>query len=388
MLIHRPILRHTILNRSFNHFKSTFKPFSTSSFLQNYIQSNKSPKTTRTTNVQKLRRTKRIGNGNGRNNGSNGGFHKPSFLHEIRNQQHLQIKPCTTFTTCESYDFDKILNDQNNNGLEIRNLIPNEILYFKFEKEYDVLILSNGSIVVWGMDESNVETKILPLLKPYMTSLYPFPESEDMDYLEVSSDTLNRHDDLLSSSSSYLEEDIIVINAQDNEQQLLDKAAFSSGLSRSTRLAIIENALERHILQTRKLSEHLSQGKKINLSEKELLKSTGRLFLLRGKLNLYSELIEIPDLYWSEPNLEKIYRQISNNLDISPRISILNKKLDYATDESRALMSTLTDEKSTRLEWIIIYLIMIEVCFEIFHFYERFTDSKEKKELVKELKEK
>ncbi len=361
-MINRLIFRQSILRPSFKPFT---RPISSTSFRLNSYQT-KAPKTTRTTNVQKLRRTKKRIPTNQSNH------QKVSFISEIKNQQSL--KPCTTFTTCESYDFDKILE---NNHLQAQILIPNEILYFKYDKEHDVLILSNGSLVVWGLDESNVEKKILPLLKSYMVSLYPFPESEDMDYVET--DQLE--------SSSYLDEDTIVINSSDSEQQLLDKAAFSSGLSRSTRLAIIENALERHISQTRKMSEHLSMGKKLNLTEKELLKSTGRLFLLRGKLNLYSELIEIPDLYWSEPNLEKIYRQISNNLDISPRISILNKKLDYATDESRALMSTLNEEKSTRLEWIIIYLIMIEVCFEIFHFYERFTDAKEKDQLFKELKE-
>lgn len=348
----RLIMRQQCLkltNRSF------IRPLSTSSVFLNSIQS-KTPKTTRSTNPQKLRRTKKIPNRR---------QEEVSFIEQIKNQQ--MIKPCTTFTTCESYDFDKILST--NNNLQIQVLIPNEILHFTYEKENDVLVLSNGSIVVWGLDESNVEKKILPLLEEYMVSVYPFPESEDMDYVET---------DQLDST---LEEDIIVINSVDHEQEMLDKAAFSSGLSRSTRLAIIETSLERHISQTRKLSENLSVGKKLNLTEKELLRSTGRLFLLRGKLNLYSELIEIPDLYWSEPNLEKIYRQISSNLDITPRISILNKKLDYATDESRALMSTLNDEKGTRLEMIIIYLIMIEVCFEIFHFYERYVDQQEIKSL-------
>lgn len=343
---------------------SFIRTISTSFPCLNSIQS-KTPKTTRTTNAQKLRRTKK------RIPPHQNLQHEP-LIDPLKTQQ--SVKPCTTFTVCESYDFDKILE---NDHLNAQVLIPNEILYLKFEKKHDVLISCNGSLVVWGMDESNVEKKVLPLLESYMVSSYPYHESEDMDYVET--DQLD--------SSSYLDEDTIVINSKDTEQGLLDKAAFSSGLSRSTRLAIIENSLERHISETRKMSENLSIGKKLNLTEKELLKSTGRLFLLRGKLNLYSELIEIPDLYWSEPNLEKIYRQISNNLDISPRISILNKKLDYATDESRALMATLNEEKSTRLEWIIIYLIMIEVCFEVFHFYERFTDVKEKQVLVNELKE-
>jgi uncharacterized Rmd1/YagE family protein len=266
----------------------------------------------------------------------------------------------TTLTACEQYDLGKIL-DRNTLGVQV--LIPDEILYFKYNDTNDVLILENGTVVGWGVDEETMETMILPLFNDAMITRYGYPESEDMDFLEVKE----------TEEESHLITETIVINTDQKDQELLDKAAFSSGLSRSTRLAILENALERHIAQTRKITENLSLGKKLSITEKDLLRSTGRLFLLRGKLNLYSELIEIPDLYWSEPHLERIYRAVSNILDITPRISILNKKLDYATDESRALMQTLNEEKGTRLEWIIIILIMIEVCFETFHFYERYV---------------
>ncbi|CCH45215.1 hypothetical protein BN7_4796 [Wickerhamomyces ciferrii] len=356
-----PLRTNTFIPRLF----STNIPKFNNSTNSNFNNFSKTPKTSRNTTSQSFRKAKR--NAQNKYKYNNDSSKRSNFIEELKNQQTIQ--PCTTFTTSESYDFDKMLKSFNN-GIQLSVIVPNEILYFKFEKTHDVFILIDGSVVVWGMDESNVEKKILPLFKKFEKSSYENPESEDMDYIETK--------DLHDEQNSYLEEDIIVINSLDKDQDLLDKAAFSSGLSRSTRLAILENSLERHILQTRKMSEHLSIGKKLTVTEKELLRSTGRLFLLRGKLNLYSELIGIPDLYWSEPNLEKIYRQISNNLDISQRISILNKKLDYATEESRALMSTLNEEKSTRLEWIIIYLIMIEVCFEIFHFYERYSDYKEK----------
>jgi uncharacterized Rmd1/YagE family protein len=224
------------------------------------------------------------------------------------------------------------------------------------------LILENGSVVGWGIQEDELKRQILPLLRDAMVRTYEFPESEDMDFMEVSS----------PDEKSHIVEEVLVINTFDKEQELLDKAAFSSGLSRSTRLAVLENALERHISKTRKITEALSKGENIKITEHELLRSTGELFLLRGKLNLYSELIEVPDLYWSEPTLEKLYKMTSSILDIAPRIGILNKKLDYCTDESRALLGTLSEKKGTRLEWIIIILIMIEVCFEMFHFYEKY----------------
>lgn len=277
-----------------------------------------------------------------------------------------EFQPCTTLTSCEKYDLNSIKKLDN---FKVNELIPNSILHFKYKNDVDVLVLETGSVVGWGIEEDEIKDSILPSLKSSMITPYKYPESEDMDFFEINS----------SDEESHIVGEVFVINTFDKDQALLDKAAFSSGLSRSARLAVLENALERRINQTRKITESLSKGESIKITEEELLKSIGELFLLRGKLNLYSELIEIPDLYWSEPTLEKIYKITSNILDISPRIAILNKKLDYCTDESRALLSSLSEKKGTRLEWIIIILIMIEVCFEIFHFYEKYEERLERK---------
>lgn len=293
----------------------------------------------------------------------------------------LKIKPCTTITTGESYNLTLVIRILNSLGYNPVSLIPDEIVSFKYlhnGHRGDIMVLGqNGSVVSWGFDETCLTENILPLISPARVNpLAPKQfESEDMDYVELENSieleqlksVTHKIDD-----GSFIEGDLIVINSTDSEQGLLDKAAFSSGMSRSTRLAVLEGALETHIEKTREFTELLSIGKKLNLTESDVLKYTGRLFLMRGKLNLYSELIETPDLYWSEPQLEKIYKQISKNLDIHPRITILNTKLDYATDESRALMAVLNEKKSTRLEWIIIYLITIEVCFELYHFYEKY----------------
>lgn len=291
-----------------------------------------------------------------------------------------RIKPVTAITAAERYDLNKTLDLLNKHGFQPVTLIPNEIVSFKYLHDGfrgDILVLAqNGSVVSWGFNENVLKTNILPLVsEARINSLEESQyESEDLDYVEIETgdDLEDFRGQYSMGDESIIENELILINGIDHDKGLLDKAAFSSGISRSTRLAVLEVTLDSHIEKTREFTESLSKGKKLNISEKAVLQSTGRLFLMRGKLNLYSELIETPDLYWSEPQLEKIYRQISRNLDIQPRISILNTKLDYATDESRALMAVLNEKKSTRLEWIIIYLITVEVCFELFHFYEKY----------------
>lgn len=293
---------------------------------------------------------------------------------------NFKVRSCTTITTSEKYDLFKVILLLNDQGLQPTNLIPGEIVTFKYTHDGDrgdVMILGqNGSIVSWGFDENTVLENILPLvssarMNPLDRQKY---ESEDIDYIELVTEedvAIIGLPSNIAREESFISEDLLVVNSTNRSLGLLDKAAFSSGISRSTFLAVLESALDEHITQSRVITETFSKGTQINLKEKHFLKSIGRLFLIRGKLNLYSELIETPDLYWSEPQLEKIFKNVSKYLDVTPRINILNSKLDYSTDESRALLAVFNEKKSTFLEWIIIYLIAFEVCFELYHYYEK-----------------
>ncbi|KAI5952878.1 hypothetical protein KGF54_003745 [Candida jiufengensis] len=289
-------------------------------------------------------------------------------------ESHLSI--VTSVTVGDSINFDKIQDDLNSkHNCEI--IVPEEVINIYVSPISNLMVLSNGTLVGWNLSEDKIIDKFLPNIVNSINSKYSEYESEEIDWIELK----QLPEQPLNNGSSYLHGEILVVQGLNPDKRLLDMAAFAIGLSRSTRLSILENQLDEFLTLTRNNSEILSLGKRITATEHDLLRITGRLFLLRGKLNLYSELIETPDLYWSEPDLEKIYNSVSKILDINSRISIMNRKLDYATEEQRAFLSVLNEKKSTRLEWIIILLIMIEVGFESFHFYEKYYEKGTTKDL-------
>ncbi|KAK6462250.1 hypothetical protein DFJ63DRAFT_335582 [Scheffersomyces coipomensis] len=285
-------------------------------------------------------------------------------------EKYLSI--VTSVTLGESIDLDKLFSAFIGYD-NVSVIIPDEVINIKINNK-DLMILSNGTVVGWNLTESEILQfhRNDKYFHHYIKDTYPEFESEEMDWIELDSIPPQFP---LNNGNSYLQGEIMVVQGQTPSKRILDKAAFAIGLSRSTRLSILENQFENHLLITKKNAEFLSKGNKIIMTESDFLKLTGELFLIRGKLNLYSELIETPDLYWSEPSLEKIYNSVSKILDIQSRISILNRKLDYATEEQRAFLGVLNEKKSTRLEWIIIILIMVEVGFESFHFYEKYSTS-------------
>ncbi|KAK9433592.1 hypothetical protein V1505DRAFT_361573 [Lipomyces doorenjongii] len=303
--------------------------------------------------------------------------------------QVTAVQLCVALTVADSYDLPKVLEIFHNQGhLQASILLPHEVTYAQYPlssgQKADAFVLSNGSIVTFGMTEIDT-IRLADELRPAEIRPYPVRESEDMDYVEFPDDQYepdnvdeesNRHHREENLQRSFVDGEIICIRGFD---RVLDKAAFASGLARSTKLAVLEMGLEKYLESIRDITDRLATGAKLPVHDgREVLKKTGELLTLRGNLNLYSELTETPDLYWSEPELETIYRAISKNLDIAPRIAILNKKLDYVSEVVSILKAHLSEEQSVRLEWMIIILIMVEVAFETSHFVERYFDWREK----------
>lgn len=163
------------------------------------------------------------------------------------------------------------------------------------------------------------------------------------------------------------------------------KIAFSSGLARSTKLAVLETMLGKYFESTRSIPKLLSEGTRLPFDREFTLKKTGELLELRAQLNHYSELTDsLPDIFWDsrhELGLEGYYDQVGKALDVGIRIKTLNEKMDYAQEIASILRTTMSEAHGIRLEWIIIILIAIEVCFELRRIWkEEWKEYKESRE--------
>ncbi len=174
---------------------------------------------------------------------------------------------------------------------------------------------------------------------------------------------------LFSCSTSIANEVIII---EDSENNSKEKLAFSNGLADSVKLGVLEVMLDEHIEKVKCIPQALMGRGEIPLSRREMLSLTGELLHFRAQLNLNSDLLDTPDIYWSEPKLEDLYIKISRTLETRRRIAILNKKLDYAKEMAQVLSDHLAENHGLKLEWGIIALIAVEVAFETIHLFEKF----------------
>lgn len=147
----------------------------------------------------------------------------------------------------------------------------------------------------------------------------------------------------------------------ENKNHLLEKYAFSDAMALSAKLGIWEKNLDEFTEKIEFISNDLSQGKHLKLKTEEVLKYLGELFTMRHVVNLHSNILDTPDFYWDRENLEQLYSQLYSHLSIGKRTRLFNERLNHCVDLMQILKQHLSDNKHTRLEWIIIGLITIEV---------------------------
>lgn len=213
----------------------------------------------------------------------------------------------------------------------------------------EVFIFSFGSTVCWGLAKDK-EQAIIDALLPF--SEHPLTEIETDEFTYIYGET-----------QKVVEDEIVLPNAD-----ILTKLALSQGIAQSVKLGTFENALQRTFNKTKQIPEDLAKYGKISLSKKEIRRKMGELFIERNSINLHADVLDIPEFFWEYPELEPLYRMIANYLDISTRVEILNQRLDVIHELFQMLDTELNHQHSSRLEWTIIILIVIEVVVSLSHY--------------------
>lgn len=157
------------------------------------------------------------------------------------------------------------------------------------------------------------------------------------------------------------------------DHDVLTKLACSHALAQSVKINSFEDTIQKTIDLTKDLPERLSEHGKISLSGKEIRRMMGRLFIDRHSINLHQELLDTPEFFWEHSDLEPTYNLVAHYLDRERRVNVLNQRLTVLKELFDMLNDEVNHKHSSRLEWTIIWLIVIEVVLvlskDVFHFF-------------------
>ncbi|MCX6989644.1 MAG: RMD1 family protein [Chlamydiae bacterium] len=254
---------------------------------------------------------------------------------------------CTCYCTASSFDIPRLF--QSLIALGPAQLFR-DVVHVQIREERkikgDVFYFSYGAIVCWGFSDAE-EKEILATTKEF--------EKEPNPKIELDEFSFGFGDNMR------IEEDEILLQ----NKNTLTKLAVSHGLAQSVKLTTFEELIQKTIDTTKHLPSELAIKGKIPLSRKQISKKMGELFIERNFINLHSEILDTPEFFWDYPELEPFYRKTAHYLDVTKRVEVLNKRLNVVHELFEILSEELNHQHSSRLEWTIIVLIVIEVILAV-----------------------
>jgi len=255
-------------------------------------------------------------------------------------------------------------------------------------------VFANGTLVVWSADADAIQT-VLSSVRPFARLPVPqaWTESEqmavrwDLDSMSSPLDDAGDGDAESNASASPPATDdaaldavmdraaaaraspaarvvgeTLVFNAHASDAAILaGQLAFSHALARSAKVSYFEERVDRMSEQLKEVPDELIRPSGYASKRTSTALHMREIMAVRSTIHLHANLLEIPDVCWEDPQLERYYEALAAHLDLDSRVAHLNRRLDFSHDLVDLLRTELQHEYSIRLEKLIIILIAIEV---------------------------
>lgn len=220
-----------------------------------------------------------------------------------------------------------------------------EVIHLAHQTDSHCFIFPYGSLVFWNVPKETTE-RLLEEWRPF-----------EKEPVEREIDEFSYH----YGPAAKIADDEITLP----DEEVLTKLAISHGIAQSVKLNSFETSILKTFQNTRSIPSELAKNGKISLSRREIRKKMGEIFIERARINLHVDALDLPEFFWEYPELEPYYKMITNYLDVQTRVEVLNKRLAIIHELFEVLGSELNHQHSSRLEMVIILLIVIEVAISL-----------------------
>jgi uncharacterized Rmd1/YagE family protein len=239
-------------------------------------------------------------------------------------------------------------------GLERSDVINTVPLAFRVGKGYAVLF-RYGVAVLIGLSPIE-EDETLRGLKPRIVGRFDKFEDEAA-MIEVAPG----HDDQIPPGGP--------IQVKDLSPQRL--VVIADVLAKNVALARGEREVSRVFDVIEPLAANLAKSGRTPVARREMLRIIGQALLVRHRMTGRAEIEEKPDLLWDRWDLERLHARLVDEYELNERSVALSRKLEVVGETARGLTDLIDASRSTRLEIMIVALIVIEVIFTMYELFFR-----------------
>ncbi|XP_045503703.1 required for meiotic nuclear division protein 1 homolog [Colias croceus] len=295
--------------------------------------------------------------------------YKKAVLEEVSQKEGHFLT--LAYATADSYDLKGLkealiqqkLYEPGTLKTEVGDVMVANAVYTIGDEPRQIIFFKEGAVVFWNCTELEAKN-VLDFIRPFETESYPREvvnkEREVMTYFYQP-----------NLKKCHLQESCFALVP--NGENSLEIYTFSHAMAQSARLGAWEARLETLAASIRSHTVLMETEGAARVDKKEVVRKLGELFSLRHRLTVESDLLDTPDFYWEEETLERLYSNTVAYFTIPRRTRVLNDRLSHCVELLELLSSWAADRHHVRLEWMVIALILAEVCFELLHCFERYV---------------
>ncbi|KAG0316897.1 hypothetical protein BGZ99_006619 [Dissophora globulifera] len=215
------------------------------------------------------------------------------------------------------------------------------------ESMSELFFFDYGVTVIWGMSELE-ESRLLQEISRF--------EEEKLDEEDVETEEFSYHYN--SEYQPKIYNDVITLKSPGN---YMIKLTISHAIAQSVKMTLFEGLIENTINATKDIPQTMAETGKVPMSRNAISKKIGQLFIMRINVNLVSNILDTPEIFWSEPSYQPLYSAIRGYLEIGQRVELLNQRTLVISDLLDMLKEHLNSSHGEQLEWIVIVLIFFEI---------------------------
>jgi uncharacterized Rmd1/YagE family protein len=225
-----------------------------------------------------------------------------------------------------------------------------EVFYAREEIERYLYVFDYG-VVVFANYDAVAKSEFIQFVKNYATTLVDLDLSEQY--------RINTDEKLLKV---LVKNDYVTVPRIDSS--LLRIIMLNVG--QSVALDYYEMLTNDLITSSKHYILELEQHGKLSISKTNLLKYIGKVLNVKNSIvdNLY--ILDDPNLVWDNEELNLLNRQLKLNFDINTRFKDLDYRLQIVENNLTLFTDVLNVRESSRLEWVVIILIALEIVIALF----------------------
>lgn len=209
----------------------------------------------------------------------------------------------------------------------------------------EVFLFDYGVVVIWGMTLQQEQRLLKEMAKFELEKLSP-------DDVEV--EMFNFY--YTREYQARIYNDFIALRDKNNYKV---KLAIAHALAQSTKTSLFEELMDSTIDACKDVPTEIALTGKIALTRKQIHMQIGELFILKLNIHLGGSILDTPELFWVEPQLEPVYQAVRKYLEMDQRVKVLTDRMDVVGDLLAVLKDQLSHGHGEMLEWIGKFLTLL-----------------------------